>query len=139
MTFNWLNDEECEVRLSEGGEVVLALQFDRSYMRWETQAWPNDQFTPDDVWDEVDLEDSDVRAELQLALERVAVLVEGAVRDAAYAAYELRLNVYRDEIRDLAVSAATRRARSAVRCDCGFGDERWPGAEHNVDCPMYRA
>lgn len=115
MIFAWLNDEECEVRESPSGEVVLALRFDREYVRWETQDFPNNAFTPDEVWDEVELQDAPARTELQLAREHVAMLPEGGARDAAFAAYDLKLNLYRDEIKDLAIQAATRRAKAALR------------------------
>lgn len=114
MIFQWLNDEECEVRESASGEVVLALHFDRSYMRWETQAWPNDHFTPDDVWEEVDLDDADVREAFQLAREIAAQVPEGGARDAVVKEYTTRLDRYVLETTDLAVKFATLRAKRAA-------------------------
>lgn len=122
MELHWLNDEEAEIRVEgrrrpSGGDVILALRFDPGYSRWETQSWPNEPFTPDDVWYEVDLEDGPVRAELQLARERAAIVPEGAARDAAVFAYQQRLAIYREEIKDLAIQAAIRRAKAALRND----------------------
>lgn len=114
MILNWLNEEECEIRESESGDVVLALHFDQRYMRWETQAWPNDPFTPDDVWDEIDLDDSDVRNRFQFDRERAAMAPEGGVRDALVQEYQARLLGYRASTRDLVIQMATRRARRAA-------------------------
>lgn len=138
MIFRWLNDEECEVRLTESGDVVLGLHFDQRYVRWETQAWPNDILTNDDLWEEVDLDDADVRERFQLDRERAAMFPEGAARSTIVTEYRTRLDAYVSETRDLAIQVATRRARQAARCDCGYGDERYPGAEHDTRCPLYR-
>ena len=115
MIFDWLNEEECEVRHTEGGDVVLALRFDNTYMRWETQSWPNDFMTPDDLWEEIDLGDAPVRSKLRSVLEAAAAAPEGGVRDVAMFEYKRQLGELRNESKDLAVQAATRRAKAALR------------------------
>lgn len=115
MILTWLGSRECEVRESEGGDVVLALRFAEGGMYWETQAWPNDFNTPDDKWFYVDLEDGDARSRLQSDRERVAMAPAGGVQAALLQEFQGRVEQYVTETRDLAIKAATRRAERAVR------------------------